>query len=119
MTMKNQSIKFMLAGILATVLVVAGCATSWNKRIGKVTYEQAVVELGTPSKTTALSDGGRKAIWDQNSSHISATPLGGGTTRTGTERAWRVLEFGPDGILMTADYKTEIDWHQPVPKDWQ
>ena len=52
---------------LVFALFATGCATKprvdWNSRVGSYTYDQAVVELGPPSREATLSDGRRVAEW--------------------------------------------------------
>ena len=44
-----------------------GCATSpktnWSRRVGNLTFDQAVAELGPPSETNHVTDGGLIAQW--------------------------------------------------------
>ena len=52
--------------LLATML--AGCSTSkssmdWSSRVGKMTYADAVAELGQPAATLDQTDGVRSAEW--------------------------------------------------------
>ena len=50
---------------LCLPLFVAGCATTpdWNRRVGHLTYDQSVAELGAPDKTTTFPDGSSDASW--------------------------------------------------------
>ncbi len=52
---------------LAGCIFWTGCATSqqaaWSNRVGNLTYEQAVTELGPPNKTNSVTDGGLIAQW--------------------------------------------------------
>jgi len=67
--------------LIATVAVVAGCATThvdWNARVGTFTYDQAVTELGPPDKTAKLTDGQTVDEW------ISRHQSGGVSTGIGT-----------------------------------
>lgn len=49
------------------ILILAGCASTpkvdWNSRIGKYTFDQAVIELGPPDKSAKLTDGTAVADW--------------------------------------------------------
>lgn len=47
-------------------LLFAGCSTpkvDWQARVGRYTYDQAVLELGPPDKQATLTDGTRVADW--------------------------------------------------------
>jgi len=49
-----------------TLFALAGCATpkiDWASRVGRYTFDQAVVELGPPDKQAKLSDGSLVADW--------------------------------------------------------
>jgi hypothetical protein len=64
----NPAMKFSLPVILSLVVVfLAGCATpppvDWNSRVGHYTYDQAVAELGRPSRQAKLSDGTTVYKW--------------------------------------------------------
>lgn len=51
---------------IGTALVLAGCATgqmSWDTQVGRMTYDQAVGELGQPAQQQKLSDGRTIAEW--------------------------------------------------------
>ncbi len=66
--MKRLSRPARLAALgLAAGALWAGCATSqraeWNTRVGNLTFEQAVTELGPPNKTNSVTDGGLIAQW--------------------------------------------------------
>jgi hypothetical protein len=54
------------AWLFLGILFFCGCATAkidWSKRIGTYTYDQAVLELGPPSKQAKLTDGTTVADW--------------------------------------------------------
>jgi hypothetical protein len=64
----NPAFKFSLPLVLSAVVVfLAGCATpppvDWNSRVGHYTYDQAVAELGTPSRQAKLSNGTTVSKW--------------------------------------------------------
>jgi hypothetical protein len=52
-----------------------GCATTkvdWNSRVGKVTYDEIVVDMGPPDKQAKLQDGTCVAEWlTRRSSHVA------------------------------------------------
>ncbi|MBI2947133.1 MAG: hypothetical protein HYY23_05770 [Verrucomicrobia bacterium] len=92
-----------------------GCASTpkadWNSRIGNYTYDQAVLEMGPPNKSTKLTDGTTVADWFIKPS--SGLSFGVGTGFYGRHSAvsvgqsigtspsgsyWR-LTFAPDGKL--------------------
>jgi hypothetical protein len=49
------------------ILILAGCASTpkvdWNSRMGKYTFDQAVLELGPPDKSAKLTDETMVADW--------------------------------------------------------
>jgi hypothetical protein len=51
--------------LLAAIILITGCATqtNWNSRIGSLTFDEAVVELGPPDKQAKLQDGTLVAEW--------------------------------------------------------
>ena len=52
--------------ITLAALVLAGCVTQkidWPARVGNYTYDQAIMELGPPDKSTKLTDGTVVADW--------------------------------------------------------
>lgn len=57
----------LLAAAALAVAILAGCRTTstadWNSRVGHLTYNQAVAELGSPSKQRKLSDGRLVVQW--------------------------------------------------------
>lgn len=54
---------------LFLVLLFTGCASTpkvdWNKRVGAFTYDQAVIEMGPPNRSSKLTDGSTVAEWLQ------------------------------------------------------
>jgi len=104
-----------LAALLAFLGFLAGCATTpqvdWTARMGEYTYDQAVIELGPPSKQAKLADGKTVAEWVTQSQprssfgvgvggYGSSGGMGMGTSFGGgyRERILR-LTFGEDGKL--------------------
>ena len=66
--MKTSLLRKISTGLplLLAVWILNGCAThsvDWNARIGNLTYDQAVLELGPPSKQAKLEDGTVVAEW--------------------------------------------------------
>ena len=64
----NPAMNFSSPVRLSLVIVLlAGCATTapvdWNSRVGHYTYDQAVAELGAPSRQAKLSDGEVVSKW--------------------------------------------------------
>ena len=59
----------MLAVLLLTAALIAGCATAppvdWNSRVGHYTYAEAVKELGPPNREIRLSNGAIEFKWFQ------------------------------------------------------
>ncbi|TAK96145.1 MAG: hypothetical protein EPO07_14800 [Verrucomicrobia bacterium] len=107
--------RFATACLLAGLLF-AGCAstptTDWSSRIGVWTYDQAVAQLGAPTKYTKQSDGRIAAEWVKGSG--PAVPELGGSiglargysgatlgTGIGARPGKNVLRlnFDPDGKL--------------------
>lgn len=106
MNMKNR-IGFLAVIIVAVTMI--GCATKskidWDARIGKVTYDDVVREMGPPDKETSLSDGSRVGDWFLRRGPVSTTfqtfPSGWttqGITHQFPDRLIR-LSFGRDGRL--------------------
>jgi hypothetical protein len=109
-----------IAFVLLTPAFLSGCASrpgvDWTARLGEMTYDQAVLELGPPSRQAKLADGKIVADWVTRSQvqptygfgvggYRSRTGIGLGTSVGGGfyERVLR-LTFGKDGKLE--------NWHQ-------
>jgi len=108
---------WVLGSLLLAVVVVAnpGCASKpkpdWNQRVGHLTFDQAVRELGPPVASTLLQDGTRVAEWFLKAGpQISfglGTGVSGGAGAVGvgqsvalpTKGHFLRLVFGPDGQL--------------------
>lgn len=58
---------WILGCLLLGLLADSGCAskprTDWNQRVGNLTFDEAVLELGPPVASTLLQDGTRVAEW--------------------------------------------------------
>src|SRR5512137_1357360 len=108
-----------LGNALIALLVLAaltGCAShkiDWNARVGNYTFDQAVTELGPPSKQAKLTDGTLVAEWQTQRGYTQTyyTPAGyrgryyGGygaaPVTTWTPDAFLRLTFDPAGKLVT------------------
>jgi hypothetical protein len=107
------------AFLLVLAIVLAGCASTpkvdWNSRVGILTYDQAVLDLGPPDRSSKLEDGTMVADWFHVGSGggvsvgvgagVSTLGVYGGPTFSSGEST-RVLRltFGPEGKL--AGFKT-------------
>lgn len=104
-----------LAG-LALTLVWAGCAAQrvdFTPRIGTMTFDHAVVELGPPDKQAKLTDGTLVAEWltrrGRGATYLSSRGFGGypgwpsysapAYYEPATPDYFLRLSFGPDGKL--------------------
>ena len=111
-----MKIRFLLG--LCASLFLAGCATTttanWDQRVGSLTYEQAVAELGEPMGDMKKTDGTREVTWlvERGSPQtVGSSGMGGdpayhasGTPPLRSEfpsRPERYLHlyFGSDGLL--------------------
>ena len=77
----NPAVKFSLPLFLfLAAAFLAGCTTTppvdWDSRVGHYTYDQALAELGSPSRQMKLSDGNMVYKW-------SAQPKVGNNLNTG------------------------------------
>src|SRR5215472_5118713 len=102
-------------GLTCLVWLTPGCASTpkvdWDQRIGKLTFDDAVRELGPPVASTRLQDGSQVAEWFlKHASQMSFGfgmggygPSGGvgvGQTVTPPPKAYYLrLTFGIDGRL--------------------
>jgi len=105
---------------LCLALLLCGCATSkinWAERVGRYTFDQAVVELGPPDKQARLQDGTVVAAWlTRPSRNRLDTSAGwypywhgwGFPTYVApySPEGWLRLVFGPDGQLK--EWKTYL-----------
>ena len=98
--------------LLLSALFFAGCATNridWNTRIGQYTYDDAVMELGVPDRSTTLTDGTLVAEWLTSRGGAYGTAHGFGRWHFHTydvtefpDRYMRLV-FGPDKRLVRAE----------------
>jgi len=61
-------------------LWITGCSTprvDWQARVGRYTYDQAVLELGPPDKQATLTDGTRVADWVTRRGGMESVAVGG------------------------------------------
>ena len=105
-----------LAILCVAIALLAGCATApkvdWGSRIGEYTYDQAVVELGPPSKQAKLADGKVVADWITRTQRSSSFGLGFGGygSHTGVGIGTSVGGGYPERVLrltFTAEGKLE------------
>jgi len=109
-------------GLMAAVLAALclGCASKildkYTSRIGTLTYDEALLELGPPSHVADLDGGGKVADWLQQSSRVYSSPStsvvvgpwpGGVLMNTGgnvgsTPSVYLFLTFGSDHRLTHA-----------------
>lgn len=57
---------FSFVTLAASLLLAAGCASSrvdWDDQVGRLTFDQAVRQLGPPDRSASLTDGGQIAEW--------------------------------------------------------
>ena len=95
--------------ILAVFALLAGCTAlpqvNWDARVGSFTYDQTVLELGPPEKTTMLTDGSRVADWltlrGQRNTMFHSFPDGRVVRTEGARDPDRLLRLtlGSDGKL--------------------
>ena len=109
---------FFSSAVLSSLLL-SGCASTprvnWDARIGNFNYDQAVVEMGPPDKSTKLTDGSTVAEWFIK--HASSVSFGfgtgfysggssvgvGQTIGTAPSGEYLRLSFGADGKLTKWD----------------
>jgi len=110
------NVSFLALLCLALAFVTGGCKTTtaadWNSRVGTYTYNQAVLDLGPPSKQINLKDGRIVAQWitlHGNNGFAAGGGFGNGNYGMGAGQTIsqsykdHVLEltFGPDGKLVS------------------
>lgn len=110
-----------VAAVLGLIAVLcSGCASKfldkYQSRIGTLTYDQALLELGPPNHVADLDGGGKVADWLQQSSRVYSNPStsfvvgpwpGGVVMNTGgnvgsTPAVYLFLTFGSDHLLTDA-----------------
>ncbi len=106
----------LLAILIPFVLFIAGCKTApqvdWNSRVGSYTFNQAVADLGQPSKQATLGDGKNVVQWitlHGSNGFIAGSGSASGNYGMGTGQTVgqsykdHVLEltFGTDGKLVS------------------
>src|SRR6187402_1669620 len=100
--------------LVGCVVLAGGCASTkvdWNSRIGHVTFDEMVIEIGPPDKQARLQDGTMVAEWMTQRAMRTMTVVGGyypGTLYTPADVIYvdryspdyyLRLTFGPDGKL--------------------
>jgi uncharacterized membrane protein YgcG len=67
--------------------IVAGCSSKpkvdWNARIRNYSYDQAVLDMGPPDRSSTLSDGSMVAEWYQGTSSRMSFGFGVGSYGSG------------------------------------
>jgi len=109
-----------MAGLGLMAALCLGCASKildkYTSRIGTLTYDQALTELGPPNHVADLDTGGKVADWLQQSSRVYSTPstavvvgswpngviMSPGGTIGSTPSVYLLLTFGPDHRLTEA-----------------
>ena len=84
-----KTVSHFLLPALAMIFLI-GCATgqmNWDMKIGKLTYDQAVDQLGKPAQQKKLADGRTVAEW------ISPSPA---TPAIDDDFRYHSASFGPD-----------------------
>ena len=107
--------------VLSAVLLAGflGCSTKpsvdWGSRVGQFTFDEAVLEMGPPDKSTDLADGTRVGDWYTGRAptvsfgfgvgsygHGGGVGVGQGVTTGGAGRYLRLI-FDADGMLQSVD----------------
>lgn len=101
-------------------VVCLGCASKlldkYTSRIGTLTYDEALTELGPPNHVADLDKGGKVADWLQQGSRVYSTPstavvmgtwpngvvMSPGGNVGSTPSVYLLLTFGPDHRLTDA-----------------
>lgn len=101
--------------LAASGFLVSGCNTTpkvdWNSRVDNYTYDQAVIELGPPTKQAKLDDGKTVAEWITHSTSgglslgtgffSGNTGVGVGQSLGSSSDHSLILTFGPDNKLVS------------------
>jgi hypothetical protein len=98
----NPAVKFSLPVILTLVsALLTGCATTppvdWNSRVGHYTYDQAVAELGAPSRQAKLGDGELVSKWAAQPSAGAGAGMNTGMSYYGSTGFVGAQPIGPGG----------------------
>lgn len=104
-------------GLLLLLSILAGCATrkiDWGARVGNYTFDQAVIEMGPPTKQATLQDGTLVAEWMTQRGYSetyyppgygyryrSYGPVYGPPIVTTSPDVFLRLTFSPDGQLVS------------------
>lgn len=102
-------------GVLGLVLLAASCASTpkvnWDDRVGDYTYDQTVLEMGPPERSSELSDGTRVADWLTKRGSTLSFGVGTGyyggrsglsvgqSVSSGPSGQYLRLTFNPEGVL--------------------
>jgi hypothetical protein len=97
----------LFAAVILTALAIGatGCRSTpkidWDSRVGNYSYDQAIIDLGPPDRTAALSDGRTVAEWVVRRNPGGAFSIGTGVYggRTGVSVGQTVPVTGRDRIL--------------------
>jgi hypothetical protein len=100
---------------LAVSTVLISCASTpkvdWNSRVGNFTFDQAVLEIGPPERSSELSDGSKVAEWFVRAGSSMSFGVGTGyyggsssvgvgqTVSSGRSGHYLRLTFDPEGVL--------------------
>ncbi|MFM7213749.1 MAG: hypothetical protein ACKO3H_02590 [Verrucomicrobiota bacterium] len=116
--MRSWSRRLAVLGLMAAFCL--GCASKildkYTSRIGTLTYDEALIELGPPNHVADLDNGGKVADWLQQSSRVYSTPstavvvgswpngvlVSPGGNIGSTPSVYLLLTFGPDHRLTAA-----------------
>ena len=120
--MKMRTFTEVMVSLFCLVMIwsLCGCATmkvDWDSRVGKVTFDELVVEIGPPDRQATLKDGTLVVEWvTRRAIHTTAyvggyyyganyfpyysyaPPLPAYTSYSSPEYSLR-LTFAPDGLL--------------------
>ena len=98
---------FAAAMLLVLAVCLAGCATSktnWSTLVGKVTFDEVVVDMGPPDKQARLQDGTIVAEWITRRATHTTTIIGGYGPGYYYPGAW----YGPVGPTYTDYYSPDF-----------
>ena len=113
----NLAAKVLSLAILSlAVALIAGCKTTptvdWNSRVGNYTYDQAVADMGQPSRQAKLDEGKTVAQWitlHGSNGYLGSAGVASGNYGMGAGQSIAQsykdhvveLTFGPDGKLVS------------------